>query len=303
MSADDVRGQDRARARADRPAVRGQPRRAACWTRRRSRHARGAARGGVVRARRSRRAGGAGARDAARRSIHQVHTVAQAREAAEHGVDLIIAQGSEAGGQGMVRAWERWRWCRRSSTPSRRSRCWWPAAWRTGAAWPPRWRWARRARTSAPASWRRVEAGASEAWKQRILEIESEEAVRFEAWSAIMPRRRRLRRGAAGDPHRLRRRAGRDGPTRRASGPRSWAREIMATVREGRAARDDAVHGPDRRADPRAAAGRGDRAEDGERGRGGAGGRGRAARLSMEINGVAHIVLRVNRIERVHRLL
>jgi nitronate monooxygenase/enoyl-[acyl-carrier protein] reductase II len=34
--------------------------------------------------------------------IHQVHTVSQAREAAARGVDVIIAQGSEAGGQGMV---------------------------------------------------------------------------------------------------------------------------------------------------------------------------------------------------------
>ncbi|MDQ3910701.1 MAG: nitronate monooxygenase [Actinomycetota bacterium] len=34
--------------------------------------------------------------------IHQVHTVQQAREVAELGVDVIIAQGSEAGGQGMV---------------------------------------------------------------------------------------------------------------------------------------------------------------------------------------------------------
>jgi enoyl-[acyl-carrier protein] reductase II len=33
--------------------------------------------------------------------IHQVHTVAQARRAADLGVDAIIAQGSEAGGQGM----------------------------------------------------------------------------------------------------------------------------------------------------------------------------------------------------------
>jgi enoyl-[acyl-carrier protein] reductase II len=34
--------------------------------------------------------------------IHQVHTVQQARRAAELGVDVVIAQGSEAGGQGMV---------------------------------------------------------------------------------------------------------------------------------------------------------------------------------------------------------
>ena len=34
--------------------------------------------------------------------VHQVHTVSQARRAAELGVDVIIAQGSEAGGQGMA---------------------------------------------------------------------------------------------------------------------------------------------------------------------------------------------------------
>src|SRR4029453_5318807 len=34
--------------------------------------------------------------------IHQVHTVAQAREAAAVGVDVVIAQGGEAGGQGMA---------------------------------------------------------------------------------------------------------------------------------------------------------------------------------------------------------
>jgi NAD(P)H-dependent flavin oxidoreductase YrpB (nitropropane dioxygenase family) len=36
------------------------------------------------------------------KAIQQVHTVTQAREAAQHGVDLVIAQGSEAGGQGMT---------------------------------------------------------------------------------------------------------------------------------------------------------------------------------------------------------
>ena len=32
--------------------------------------------------------------------MHQVHTVQQARQAAERGVDIIVAQGSEAGGHG-----------------------------------------------------------------------------------------------------------------------------------------------------------------------------------------------------------
>jgi len=39
--------------------------------------------------------------DAGAKVIHQIHTVGQARKAAELGVDVIIAQGSEAGGQGM----------------------------------------------------------------------------------------------------------------------------------------------------------------------------------------------------------
>ena len=42
------------------------------------------------------------AHDVGAKVIHQVHTVSQAREAADRGVDVIIAQGSEAGGQGMA---------------------------------------------------------------------------------------------------------------------------------------------------------------------------------------------------------
>ena len=38
------------------------------------------------------------ARDAGIKVLHQVHTVSQARQVAESGVDVIIAQGSEAGG-------------------------------------------------------------------------------------------------------------------------------------------------------------------------------------------------------------
>ncbi len=45
--------------------------------------------------------------------IHQVHTVQQARGVAELGVDVIIAQGSEAGGQGMALGVGSWRSSRR----------------------------------------------------------------------------------------------------------------------------------------------------------------------------------------------
>src|SRR5579884_1088178 len=42
------------------------------------------------------------AHDAGALVVHQVHTVAQARQAAERGVDLLIAQGGEAGGFGQL---------------------------------------------------------------------------------------------------------------------------------------------------------------------------------------------------------
>ena len=42
------------------------------------------------------------AHDAGAKVVHQVHTVKQGIEAAALGVDALIAQGSEAGGQGMV---------------------------------------------------------------------------------------------------------------------------------------------------------------------------------------------------------
>ena len=48
--------------------------------------------------------------------VHQVHTVRQARRAAELGVDVIIAQGSEAGGQGMALGVGPWLLSLKSST-------------------------------------------------------------------------------------------------------------------------------------------------------------------------------------------
>lgn len=128
------------------------------------------------------RAHGVGAR-----VFHQVHTVAQAREAARHGVDVVIAQGSEAGGQGMVAGVGALALVPQvvdavAPTPvliaggvaDGRGLA---AALALGAA-------GANVGTRFLAS---EEAGASEAWKQLILASESEEAVRFETWSAIMP--------------------------------------------------------------------------------------------------------------------
>jgi len=121
------------------------------------------------------------------KAIHQVHTVGQALEAAERGVDVVIAQGSEAGGQGMaagvgamalvpqvVDAVAPVPVLAAGGVADGRGLA---ASLALGAA-------GANVGTRFLAS---EEASANEDWKQRIVEIESEDAVRFEAWGAIMP--------------------------------------------------------------------------------------------------------------------
>lgn len=119
--------------------------------------------------------------------IHQVHTLSQARDAAERGVDVVIAQGSEAGGQGMsagVGSMALVPQVADAIAPL-------PVLVAGGVA-------DGRGLAAAlvlGASGANVgtrflaseEAGADREWKQHIVESESEAAVRFEAWAAIMP--------------------------------------------------------------------------------------------------------------------
>ena len=127
------------------------------------------------------------AREAGAKVIHQVHTVGQAREAAARGIDVFIAQGSEAGGQGMAAGVGAMAFVPQvvdavAPTPvlaaggvaDGRGLA---AALVLGAA-------GANVGTRFLAS---AQAGAPDSWKRRIVEIESEQAVRFEAWSAIMP--------------------------------------------------------------------------------------------------------------------
>ena len=127
------------------------------------------------------------AHSAGAKVIHQVHTVAQAREAAGRGVDVVIAQGSEAGGQGMsagvgsmalvpqvVDAVDPIPVLAAGGVADGRGLA---AALALGAA-------GVNVGTRFLAS---SEAGAEDAWKQLILESESEHVVRFDAWAAIMP--------------------------------------------------------------------------------------------------------------------
>jgi enoyl-[acyl-carrier protein] reductase II len=193
------------------------------------------------------------------KAIHQVHTVAQAREAAELGVDVIIAQGSEAGGQGMaagVGALALMPEVAEAVAPipvlaaggvaDGRGLA---AALTLGAA-------GANVGTRFLAS---EEAAAAEEWKRRIVEIDSEQAVCFEEWRAMLPERERLRRGAPGDPHRVRvrvARPGRRGPRAR----RATSRGDHGVGGPGTARRAHAVHRAVGRPDPRRPAGGRDRA-------------------------------------------
>jgi enoyl-[acyl-carrier protein] reductase II len=127
------------------------------------------------------------AHDVGAKVIHQVHTVTQAREAAERGVDVIIAQGSEAGGQGMaggvgamalvpqvVDAVHPIPVVVAGGVADGRGLA---AALALGAQ-------GANVGTRFLAS---EEASSDPAWREQIIAAESEDAVRFETWSELFP--------------------------------------------------------------------------------------------------------------------
>jgi enoyl-[acyl-carrier protein] reductase II len=125
------------------------------------------------------------ARDAQIKVVHQVHTVRQACEAAERGVDVIIAQGSEAGGFGgtvaaltlipqVVDAVHPLPVVAAGGIADGRGLA---AALILGAQ-------GVNIGTRFLAS---AEAPIGEAWKQAILAAESEDAVKAEVWNDIVP--------------------------------------------------------------------------------------------------------------------
>jgi NAD(P)H-dependent flavin oxidoreductase YrpB (nitropropane dioxygenase family) len=127
------------------------------------------------------------AHDVGIKVIHQVHHVDQARAAADLGVDAIIAQGAEAGGQGMLAGVGALALIPQvvdavAPTPviaaggiaDGRGLA---AALMLGAA-------GVNVGTRFLAS---NEASAHAAWKQHIVAARSEDAVRFEAWTRIFP--------------------------------------------------------------------------------------------------------------------
>src|SRR5918912_1263379 len=121
--------------------------------------------------------------------VHQVHTVEQARRAAELGVDAIIAQGSEAGGQGMalgVGAMALIPQVVDAVVPIPVLAAGGVADGRGLAAALVLGAQGANVGTRFLAS---EEASADGAWKRAILHTESEEVVRFEVFNEILPPR------------------------------------------------------------------------------------------------------------------
>lgn len=125
------------------------------------------------------------AHDAGILVIHQIHTVRQAEQAAERGVDVIIAQGSEAGGHGwtvgamilipqVVDAVDPILVVASGSIADGRGLA---AAVVLGAS-------GVSIGTRFLAS---EEAPIDQKWKQMIVGAASEDAVKFDAWNDIMP--------------------------------------------------------------------------------------------------------------------
>ena len=127
------------------------------------------------------------AREAGAKVIHQVHTVAQAREAADLGVDAIIAQGAEAGGQGMALGVSTMALVPQVADavdPIPVLAAGGIADGRGLAAALVLGAQGVNVGTRFLAS---EEASADEGWKRAILETDSEDAIRFEAWEGIFP--------------------------------------------------------------------------------------------------------------------
>ena len=119
--------------------------------------------------------------------IHQVHTVRQARQAAERGVDAIIAQGAEAGGQGLVRGPSTMVLVPQvvdAVSPIPVLAAGGVADGRGLAAALVLGAQGANIGTRFLAA---EESSAPTAWKQAILSSESEDTVRFEVWAEIMP--------------------------------------------------------------------------------------------------------------------
>ena len=129
------------------------------------------------------------AHEAGAKVIHQVHTVEQARDVADLGIDVFIAQGSEAGGQGMLAGVSTMALVPQlvdAVAPAPVLGCGGIADGRGLAAAIALGAAGANIGTRFLAA---EEAAVGESWKRRIREVRSEDCVRFDAWAQIMPSR------------------------------------------------------------------------------------------------------------------
>jgi nitronate monooxygenase/enoyl-[acyl-carrier protein] reductase II len=117
--------------------------------------------------------------------IHQIHTLDQALEAADLGIDVFIAQGSEAGGQGLAAGVSTM-----ALVPQGADAVAPAPVLAAGGVADGRGLAAAIALGAAGANvgtrfLASAEAGAPESWKERIVAVRSEDCVRFEAWGSI----------------------------------------------------------------------------------------------------------------------
>ena len=129
------------------------------------------------------------AHDVGAKVIHQVHTAEQALAVADLGIDVFIAQGSEAGGQGMSAGVSTMALVPQvvdAVAPALVLGCGGIADGRGLAAAIALGAAGANIGTRFLAS---EEASVPESWKRRIGAARSEDCVRFDAWAQIMPAR------------------------------------------------------------------------------------------------------------------
>jgi nitronate monooxygenase/enoyl-[acyl-carrier protein] reductase II len=119
--------------------------------------------------------------------LHQVHTVEQARRARELGVDAIIAQGSEAGGQGPVLGVGAMALIPQVVDAVRPLPVLAAGGIADGRGLAAALALGAQGVNIGTRFLATPEASIHETWKQAILTARSEDVVRFEAWSEIMP--------------------------------------------------------------------------------------------------------------------
>lgn len=172
------------------------------------------------------------AREAGLKVIHQVHTLGQALDAADLGIDVFVAQGSEAGGQGMVAGVSAM-----ALVPQVADAVGPVPVLAAGGIADGRGLAAALVLGAAGANigtrfLASAEAGAHDSWKERIVGAQSEDCVRFEEWGAVFAPRgydvvpRVLRTTFVDEWH------GRSDEA--AAQSERLRREIMASVRDGR---------------------------------------------------------------------